>query len=82
MRKELEKKKKKKKIKDQGKEQVYGLKSLKSSNKQLPSIRDFISKEKLNPGIINELERAEEEEKESDRSKIVYEIYNNINLWF
>ena len=79
MGKELEKKKT---IKDQGKEQVHALKSLKSSNKQLPSIRDFISKEKLNPGIINELERTEEEEKESDRSKIVYEIYNNINLWF
>ena len=48
----------------------------------MPSIRDFISKEKLNPGIINELERTEEEEKESDRSKIVYEKYNNINSWF
>ena len=50
-------------IKDQGENQVDALKSLESSDKQLPLIRDFISKEKLNPEIMIELERIGEEKK-------------------
>ena len=38
-------------IEDQGEKQVNALKSLKSSNKQLLSKKDFISKERLNPEI-------------------------------
>ena len=41
-------------IEDQGKKQFYALESLKPSDKQLPSIKDFISKESLNPEIANE----------------------------
>ena len=49
------------------------LKSLESSDKQLPSIRDFISKERLNSEIVNEIERIEEEEeRKADRNKMVY----------
>ena len=48
---------------DQGKKQVDALKSLKSSDKQLPLIKDFISKERLNPEIVDEIERIEEEER-------------------
>ena len=36
-------------IEDQGEKQLNALKSLKSSDKQLPSIKDVISKENLNP---------------------------------
>ena len=63
-------------IKDQGEKQVDALQSLKPSDKQLPSIRDFISKERLNCEIVNEIERIEEEEKKVDRSKIVYKASN------
>ena len=53
---------------------IDALESLKPSNKQLPSIRDFISKERLNSEIVNEIERnEEEEEKKVNRSKMVYE---------
>ena len=41
-------------IEDQGEKQVNDLKSLESSDKQLPSIKDFVSKEMLNPEISNE----------------------------
>ena len=44
-------------IQDQGEKQVNALKSLESSDKQLPSIKDFISKEWLNPEIVDEIER-------------------------
>ena len=50
-------------IKDQVENQVDALKSLESSDKQLPLIRDFISKEKLNPEIMIELERIGEGKK-------------------
>ena len=50
-------------MKNQGKKQVDALKSLEYSDKQLPSIKDFISKERLNPEVIDEIERIEEEEK-------------------
>ena len=48
------------------------MKSLESSNKELPSVRDFISKEKLTPKIINEIEKIEGKEKKGDRSKMFY----------
>ena len=48
---------------DQGKEQVKASKFLESSDKQLPSIKGFISKETLNPEIIYEIVRIEEKEK-------------------
>ena len=48
------------------------LESLKPSDKQLPSIRDFISKEKLNSEIVDKIERIEEKERKADRSKMVY----------
>ena len=48
---------------DQAKKQIDALESLKPSDKQLPSIRDFISKDRLNSEIVNEIERIEEEEK-------------------
>ena len=52
------------------------LKSLKSSDKQLPLIKDFMSKERLTPEIVDEIERIEEEERKVDRSKIVYKGSN------
>ena len=63
-------------IEDQGKKQVGALESLKNSDKQLPSIRDFISKERLNSEIVNEIERIEEEERKVGRSKMVYKASN------
>ena len=68
-------KNKHKTIEDQGEKQVNALKSLESSDKQLPSIKDFISKERLNPEIANETEKIEEERK-ADRSKMVYKGSN------
>ena len=49
---------------------------MKTSNKQLPSIRDFISKERLNSEVVNEIERIEEEERKVDRIKMVYKASN------
>ena len=63
-------------IEDQGEKQVDALKSLESSDKQLPSIKDFMLKERLNLEIIDEIERIEEEERKADRSKIVYKGSN------
>ena len=63
-------------IKDQGKKQVDALESLKPSDKQLTSIRDFISKERLNSEIANKIERTEEEERKTDGSKMVYKASN------
>ena len=57
-------------IKDLGEKQVDALKSLESSDKKLPPIKGFISKEKLNPEIINK------KEKKADRSKMFYIGYN------
>ena len=42
----------------------------------MPSIKHFISKERLNPEIICEIERIEKEGKKADRSKMVYKGYN------
>ena len=63
-------------IEDQGERQVDALKSLESFDKQLPSIKDFISKEKLNTEIVDEIGKIEEEERKADRSKMVYEGSN------
>ena len=67
---------KKKTIKDQGEKQVNALKSLESSDNQLPSIKDFISKERLNPEIIDETEKFEDEKRKADKSKMVYKQSN------
>ena len=56
--------------------QVDALKSLQFSENQLPSIKDFISKGKLNLEIISKLERTEEKAKKADRIKIAYKGYN------
>ena len=63
-------------IEDQGKKQVDALTALKTSNKKLPSIKDFIPIENLNPEIINEIKRIEEIEKYVDRDKMVYKSTN------
>ena len=47
----------------------------KSSEKQLPSIKEFILKKKLNPEFIDDTERIEEEE-DADRSKMLYKGNN------
>ena len=63
-------------IEDQGEKQINALKSLESSHKQLPSIKGFISKERLNPEIVDEIEEIEEEERKVDGVKMVYEGSN------
>ena len=63
-------------IEDQGKKQIDALESLKPSDKKLPSIKDFMSKENQNPEIINKIERIEEEEKKVNRNKMVYKATN------
>ena len=43
----------------------------------MPLIKDLISKERLNPEIMNEVDRIEEEEeKNDDRSRMVCKRYN------
>ena len=44
-------------VEDQGKKQIDALKSLESPDKQLPSIKDFVSKERLNPEIANVIKK-------------------------
>ena len=68
--------KQRKTIEDQGEKQVVALESLKGSDKKLPSIKDFIPTEILNPEIINEIKRIEEIEKQIDRNKMVYKGTN------
>ena len=63
-------------IEDQGKKQVDALEALKPPDKQLSSIRDFISKERLNSEIVDEIERIVEEERKADRIKMVYKASN------
>ena len=69
-------KKQTKTIEDQGKKQVDALTTLNTSNKKLPSIKDFIPIENLNPEIINEIKRIEEIEKYVGRDKMVYKSAN------
>ena len=63
-------------IKNQGKKQVDALESLKPFDKELSSIKDSIPIENLNPEIINEIKRIEEEEKKVNRNKMVYKATN------
>ena len=60
-------------IKHQGEKQVD---ALKSSDKQLPLIRDFISKERLNSEIVDDIVRIEAKERKADGSKMVYKASN------
>ena len=46
---------KQKQLKIKEKKQVDALRALKTSNKKLPSMKDFISIENLNPEIVNEI---------------------------
>ena len=57
-------------IEDQGEKQID---TLKTSYKQLPSIKDFVPTEKFNPEIIAEIKRTEEIEKNVERDKMFYE---------
>ena len=68
--------KKIKTIKNQGEKQVDALESLKPFDKELPSIKDFIPIENLNPEIIHEIKRIEEEEKRVTKNKMVYKATN------
>ena len=63
-------------IKDQGEKQVVALESLNVPNKKLPSIKDFIPTENLNPEVINEIKRIEEIEKNVDRNNMFYKGSN------
>ena len=63
-------------IEDRGQNQVDVLKSLESSDKQLTSIKDFISKERLNPEIIDKTERIEKEKKKFIEVKWVTKCIN------
>ena len=63
-------------IEDRGQNQVDVLKSLESSDKQLTSIKDFISKERLNPEIIDKIERIEKEKKKFIEVKWVIKCIN------
>ena len=64
-------------IEYQREKQINALKSLESSEKQLPLIKDFIPKKRLNPEIVDEIEKIGEEKKRKvDRSNIVYEGSN------
>ena len=67
---------KQKLLKIKEKKQVDALESLKTSDKELPSIKDFIPIENLNPEIINEIRRIEEQEKTASRNKMVYKSTN------
>ena len=63
-------------IQPQGEKQVVALESLKSSDKKLIPIKDFIPMENLNPETINEIKRIEEIEKQVDRNRMVYKGSN------
>ena len=56
-------------VKDQGKKQVDALEFLMPSDKELPPTKDFVPEENLNPEIINEIKRIEEEEKRLTEKK-------------
>lgn len=58
--------------------QVEVLESLQYSEKQLLSIKDFISKRRLNLEIENELKRIEKEEQIANRRKMLYKWYKQI----
>ena len=68
--------KQRKTIEDQGEKQVVALESLKGSDKKLPTIKDFIPMENLNPEIINEIKKFEEIEKKVDINGMAYKGTN------
>ena len=69
--------KKKQTIEDQEKKQVDALESLKTSDKELPPIKDFVPIENLNIETINEIKTIEEEEiREIKRNKMAYKSTN------
>ena len=47
-----------------------------SDKEQLKPIKDFIPKQNLNPEIITEIKRIEEEEKKVNKNKMVYKATN------
>ena len=49
---------------------------LKTTDKELPAIKDFIPKESLDSEIIDEIKRIKEEEKKVNRNKMVYKATN------
>ena len=69
-------KKQAKPIKDQASEQVDASNSLQVYWDELPSIKDLILKEKLNPEFVDQMKRIEEEKQKADISKIVYKGYD------
>ena len=46
------------------------------ADEQLPLIKDFLLKERLSPEIVDEIEKIEEEERKTDKSKMVCEGSN------
>ena len=50
-------------IEDQGKKQVDGLETLKTSDEELPPLKGFIPKENLKPEIINEIKELKKKKK-------------------
>ena len=63
-------------IEDQGKKQAVALDSLKTSDKELPLIKNFIPIGNLNPEITDEIKRIEQHEKHVHRDKMVYKATN------
>ena len=55
---------------------MKALESLNKYDNELPSIKDFVPIENLNPEIINEIKRIEEKEKKVNRNKMVYKATN------
>ena len=57
-------------ITDKGEKQFEALESLKNHGNELPSIKDFVQIENLNPEIINEIKRTEEKKKRLTEVKL------------
>ena len=72
-----ENKNKQKQLKIKESKELEVLESLGLSEKKFWSMKDFISKRRLNSEIINELKKNREVEQKADRSKIFYSSYKN-----
>ena len=72
-----ENKNKQKQLKIKKSKELEVLESLGLSEKKFWSMKDFISKRRLNSEIINELKQNREVEQKADRSKIFYSSYKN-----
>lgn len=72
-----ENKNKQKQLKIWKSKELEVLESLGLSEKKFWSMKDFISKRRLNSEIINELKQNREVEQKADRSKIFYSSYKN-----